>query len=165
MGTFGVSDGYITLSNIKKSLVLLFAIALITVTLSLVVGGFVMVLGSDGRFRFPWVFSVVTLLTMTMGGVINFIYGIKWLKSFTFTIGDDTVNTKGGILRKMDRTTNFQKITDVTIYQDIVAKWFGFATVGFQTAGSYITEIVFFGVSYGDAVKIRDLVYSKIGKK
>ena len=118
--------------------------------------------GGPVNFSMSW-FLIWTILIMLLCG-LHIAYDMFWNKSFIFSISDDKIQMKGGILKTIDRMTDIKRVTDATIYQDFWGKCFHYSSIGFQTAGSYITEIVFFGVSPADANKVRELVYSKLGK-
>lgn len=106
---------------------------------------------------------IKSLLFSILLGISYIVYNIYWGKSFTFSISENELSLKGGILRKSDVVSSFDKITDIIIYQDLFGKWFNYATVYLRREQSF-AEVSFFGVDYNDALKIRDLINTKINK-
>jgi uncharacterized membrane protein YdbT with pleckstrin-like domain len=166
MTTYKVSKGFIVFSILKKLPILLVVILMSAGVLTLLTASIKMLIGNTIDINPSLSFFILFLIIFSLLFIPTVVvYSIYWCKSFVFSITDDTLNMKGGILRRIDATTNFAKITDVTIYQDIFGRLLKYAIVRIQTAGSYIAEVVFFGIDESEATKVRDFIYTKILKK
>ena len=80
--------------------------------------------------------------------IIAFIYQIYLLRSYNYYITDERVILEGGILLKKIKSVPYHKITDVSIFQNIIERLLNISTVNIHTAGTgmQIPEIRFFGM-------------------
>jgi uncharacterized membrane protein YdbT with pleckstrin-like domain len=62
------------------------------------------------------------------------------------------VVTTGWLSRRRVETT-FEKVTDVTTYQGLVARLLDYGNITINTAGSNVAPVVFLGVGDPDGVK------------
>lgn len=109
-------------------------------------------------------FFILTLVMMLLCGA-HIIYDFFWQRSFVYSVTGEQIRMKGGIIDTIERATDLKRVTDVSVYQSMWGKIFKYATVGFQTAGSNMTEVVFSNISSEKANKVRDFVYAQLGKK
>jgi len=80
--------------------------------------------------------------------IIVFLYQIALRKSYHFYITNERIILEGGILLKKIKSVPYHKITDVSIYQNIIERVVNISTLNIHTAGTgvQIPEIRFFGL-------------------
>ncbi|NOZ81566.1 MAG: PH domain-containing protein [Candidatus Micrarchaeota archaeon] len=78
-----------------------------------------------------------------------FLYHVALRSTYHYYITNERVIFKGGILLKTIRSIPHWKITDVTLFQNILERILGIYRIGFQTAGTEkaIPEIIFSGLT------------------
>jgi len=157
---FFVSKGFIIKTSITKGLTVIFASLLIAGTISFIIGLATELPKNKDVFLFSHTYILFTIAIALIATLSVVLYHRKWCKGFIFTVGDDSVNVKGGIFRRADISLTYEKITDVSIIQNIFERMFKYSIVGLQTAGSPFPEIVFFGVE--NAEDIKNQIMSKI---
>lgn len=109
-------------------------------------------------------FFMWTLVMMLLCSV-HIVYDFFWQRSFLYAVTGEQIRMKGGIIDTIERATDIRRVTDVSIYQNMWGKILKYATVGFQTAGSNATEVVFKNISLEQANRVREFVYAQLGKK
>jgi uncharacterized membrane protein YdbT with pleckstrin-like domain len=109
-------------------------------------------------------FLIWTLVMMLLCGA-HIVYDFFWQRSFVYSVTGEQIRMKGGIINTIERATDIKRVTDVSVYQSMWGKIFKYATVGFQTAGSNMTEVVFKNIPSEQANQVRDFVYVQLGKK
>ena len=164
LATYKVSKSFVWFSMIKK-LPLVAVLSLLVALLSTIcLLGYRVCTTGDDSFPVATFFGTALVAGVLVAVVVG-VYSVYWCKSFVFSIDDNTVRMKGGILRSVDASTSIDRLTDVTIYQDIFSKWLKYASVGMQTAGSYVTEVAFFGIDESDAAKVKEQIMNRMQKK
>ena len=80
--------------------------------------------------------------------LIVFAYQIALRRSYYYYITNERVILEGGILLKKIKSVPYHKITDVSIFQNIIERALDISTVNIHTAGTgvQIPEIRFFGL-------------------
>jgi len=80
--------------------------------------------------------------------IIVFLYQIALRKSYHYYITNERIILEGGILLKKIKSVPYHKITDVSIYQNIIERAVNISTLNIHTAGTgvQIPEIRFFGL-------------------
>lgn len=80
--------------------------------------------------------------------IIAFLYQIALRKSYHYYITNERIIFEGGILLKKIKSVPYHKVTDVSIFQNIIERALGISTVNIHTAGTgvQIPEIRFFGL-------------------
>ena len=144
MTTYKVSKKYIV-ASILKNMPVLFGLILVCAAVITFIAASVKVFSSNSNdlhfSAFVFFTSLVILsLFWLAAGVI---YRIYYCKSFVFSVGEDTVNTKGGILRRTDTTTSYGKIADVTISQDVFGRLLKYVTVEIKPVGTFFSDVSF----------------------
>ena len=87
-------------------------------------------------FGFIFIFIIITSL-----------YYILLVKTHEYYITNKRIYAQAGLFSKRSRNINFNKITDITIHQNIFEKMFNISNLGVQTAGmSGRPEITFLGI-------------------
>ena len=80
--------------------------------------------------------------------IIAFLYQIALRRSYHYYITNERIILEGGILLKKIKSVPYHKVTDVSIYQNIIERALGISTLNIHTAGTgvQIPEIRFFGL-------------------
>jgi len=93
-----------------------------------------------------WYFSIFLLFIIVT--IIVFLYQVALRRSYHYYITNERVILEGGILLKKIKSVPYHKITDVSIFQNIIERMLGLSTVNVHTAGTgvQIPEIRFFGL-------------------
>ncbi len=80
--------------------------------------------------------------------VISFIYQIFLRRSYHYYITNERVIFQGGILLRQIKNVPYHKVTDVSIYQNIIERIIGISTLNVHTAGTGVQmpEIRFVGL-------------------
>jgi len=80
--------------------------------------------------------------------IIAFLYQIVLRKSYHYYITNERIILEGGILLKKIKSVPFHKVTDVSIYQNIIERALSVSTLNVHTAGGgvQIPEVRFFGL-------------------
>lgn len=81
-------------------------------------------------------FLLVAALLMVLGTALSFIYNRYLLASITYVITDRRCVWKGGIVRKVEHTVSFHKITDVECSRNLVEQILGLSTINLFTPGT-----------------------------
>ncbi|MFT5170201.1 MAG: membrane protein YdbS with pleckstrin-like domain [Candidatus Omnitrophota bacterium] len=105
-----------------------------------------------------------TLVFMVVIGLFH-VYDFFFQKSYVFLVTEEKIQMKGGVLTTIDRVTDINRVTDVTVYQEMWGKIFNYATVCFQTAGSSMVEFIFANISVSEAREVKEFVHSRLTKK
>jgi uncharacterized membrane protein YdbT with pleckstrin-like domain len=164
MNSYKVSENFIKFTVLKRIFMVLLLALMTGLVVCAIGAGTLLVINNNGKIVltpsvFLWIFIVVFITALS-----SVFYSVYWCKSFTFNIDEQTTNMKGGIFRKIDAITPFEKITDVAITQDFLAQIFHFADILVQTAGSPSVEVMFFGVDDQKAQEIKNILFEKISK-
>jgi len=93
-----------------------------------------------------WLFTYLVLFIILL--VVAFLYQIALRRSYHYYITNERVILEGGILLKKIKSVPYHKITDVSIYQNIIERMLGLSTLNVHTAGTgmQMPEIRFFGL-------------------
>ncbi|MEW6102183.1 MAG: PH domain-containing protein [Candidatus Omnitrophota bacterium] len=157
MKTYKVSRNFIIIATIKKIPLLLMFILIMSGAVVLFIGAINVVTQRNSFIEFSY--FLISLIILTIIGIGNIIYNINLYKSYSFYIGEDKIGLVGGILKKVEMTTDYGKIAQIAIIQGVFERWLGFANIYIQTPGLY--NIIFFGLNEANANEIRDLILSK----
>jgi len=81
--------------------------------------------------------------------VLSFLYQIALRRSYHYYITNERIILEGGILLKKIKSVPYHKITDVSIFQNIIERMLGLSTLNIHTAGTgmQMPEIRFFGLA------------------
>ena len=118
-------------------------------------------------FLFNRIGSGISLMPYYLGFgaliLLYFLYQILLIKSHTYFISDKYVGAKAGVISHRQREIPFNKITDVTISQNIFERMFGISNLQIQTASmGGRPEISFMGIT--DAHTPKKIILKKISK-
>ncbi|WP_033919328.1 PH domain-containing protein [Sphingomonas sp. 37zxx] len=105
--------------------------------------------------EFPWGYVVGMALAATL------VTGLfKWLawRRFTYTLTGDSVVIESGLLSRNRRTIPFERVLDVDIERNLLARVFGLAKVKLETGGSGEDEGELDSVSLGEAHRLREVI-------
>jgi uncharacterized membrane protein YdbT with pleckstrin-like domain len=103
------------------------------------------------------VFGIIFIIT-----ILSFLYRIPLLKTYKYYVTNHHVILEKGLLSKTKKSVPLGKITDITITQGFLERIFKISRLHIQTAGTNLTEIVFFGLSDAGAI---ENILSKLLKK
>lgn len=79
--------------------------------------------------------------------LLMFVYQIFLIKTHKYYITNQRVYAQAGLISKRKRSIGFNKITDITVHQNVFEKMFSVSNLSIQTAGmSGRPEITFLGI-------------------
>lgn len=84
-------------------------------------------------FYHPFLFSVLIAI---VGLLLSYIYHRYLIKTITYYITDRRCVWKGGIIRKVEHSVSYYKITDVERSQNIIEQLLGISTINLFTPGT-----------------------------
>lgn len=108
-----------------------------------------------------WVYIFISLFLgffILPGILLNYFY-------FDYTITDQEVVIKSGVLSKKERHIKLERIQNVTITQNFLHKLMRIAKVQLETAGDATTEGNLDSVSIKDSERIREIIRNHLNEK
>ena len=94
-------------------------------------------LGSDSSIVKLLSFSIAKYLPFLIVILILYlIYSAFLWKTYDYSITENGISFKGGIIERKELTAPYHKITDVEVSQNIIERMLGISKIGFQTAGT-----------------------------
>ena len=105
----------------------------------------IMTIISTNSINNYWIFYLLIFIPVLF---ITFVYQIFLRRSYHNYITNERIILEGGILLKKIKSVPYHKVTDVSIYQNIIERALGITTLNVHTAGTgvQIPEIGFFGL-------------------
>ena len=120
-----------------------FKALLFSLFISFFINTFLTVLTADfGSYAFNYFIVFIPVL------IIAFSYQIALRRSYHYYITNERVIFQGGIILRQLKNVPYHKITDVSIFQNIIERVLGISTLNVHTAGTgmQIPEIRFVGL-------------------
>lgn len=111
---------------------------------------FVLYSGSTGEWAYIFI-SLFLGFFILPGILLNYFY-------FDYTITEQEVVIRSGVLSKKERHIKIDRIQNVTITQNFLHKLMGIAKVQLETAGDATTEGNLDSVSIADSERIREII-------
>lgn len=99
--------------------------------------------------------SAVIVAAVLLASVLFRVLG--WLR-FRYYLGEDDVRIESGLFSRSARSVPFDRIQDVSIEQNVIARLCGLAEVKFETGGGAGEEAKLSFVSSAEAERLRDVV-------
>jgi putative membrane protein len=96
----------------------------------------------------------IALIATLIAAVFRY---IAWLR-FTYGIAGDALVIESGLLARNRRTIPFDRVQDVDIEQQLLARVFGLAKVKLETGGSGKNEAALDSVSVAEAERLRGVI-------
>jgi len=105
----------------------------------------IMTIISTNSINNYWIFYLLIFIPVLF---ITFVYQIFLRRSYHNYITNERIILEGGILLKKIKSVPYHKVTDVSIYQNIIERALGITTLNVHTDGTgvQIPEIRFFGL-------------------
>lgn len=130
-----------------------------TVVLSVIRGapstllGLPAILAVTSDFNLLYVVGLAIVATLVAG----FFRWLAW-RRFTYQLTDDAVVIESGLLSRNRRTIPFDRVQDVDIEQQLLARIFGLAKVSLETGGAGKDEGALDSVSLAEAQRLRGVI-------
>ena len=74
--------------------------------------------------------------------------------AWRFTIGDDTIESRRGIIGRTIQSIRIEDLRNVNVHQSLIERMLGVGSVEFSTAAGGGVEVVFFGIE--DPVQVKN---------
>ena len=130
-----------------------------TVVLSVIRGAPSTLLGLPAILAFTSDFNLLYVIALAI--VATLVAGVfRWLawRRFTYALTDDAVVIEHGLLSRNRRTIPFDRVQDVDIEQQLLARIFGLAKVSLETGSAGKDEGALDSVSLAEAQRLRGVI-------